>query len=293
MTGVNMTTGQALFRCAALALTLALTGPAGLHAQPVDLPIPAAQADPLPPGVKVRSTDHGPVYADPRGMTLYGMDMRTLIRWGPNPALYCHDACAAQWEPLLAPPGSRPNIRFPAGFGEAPASATAGAQARRRPGEEILPPGFVSAQKAPDWTIIDGPQGPQWVYKGWHVVYTRKGDQPGSTRFDGADDFTWNTLKYVPPKPHVDTPFSSTVVLISGAYALADDKGRVLFTGRCRSDCEQWRPLAGGMASRGMGDWTVSHAADQPQWFYRGRPVFVSQEDDPTQAPAGGTVLRP
>ena len=305
-----MTTGQTIFRSATLALTLALTGPAAVHAQPVDLPIPASQGDPLPPGVKVKSTDQGPVYVDQQGMTLYGMDMRMLIRWGPNPALYCQDACAAQWEPLLAAPGSKPNVRFPRGFGEAPTTGAQtpgarapgpqlagpplpGAQAPRRPGEEILPPGFVPPQKAPDWTIIDGPQGPQWVYKGWHVVYTRKGDRPGSTKFDGTDEFTWNTLKYVPPKPHVDTPFASTVVLISGSYALADDKGRVLFTGRCNSDCAQWQPLAGGMASRGMGDWAVSHAADQPQWSYRGRPVFVSQEDDPTLAPTGGTVLRP
>ena len=277
--------------CITAALAMAMAAPASPRAQPADLPIPPAAANTqLPPGVKVKSTDHGPVYVDPHGLTLYGMDMRILIRSGPNPALYCQDACAAEWAPLLAPPGAKPNIRFPAGFGEGPAGA---APVRRRPGEEVLEPGFVSAQKAPDWTIIDGPQGPQWVYKGWHMVFTRKGDRPGSTDHDGADNFTWNTLKYVPPKPHIDTPFDSSVVLISGAYALADDKGRVLFTGHCRSDCQGWRPLAGGMASRGMGDWTVTHDADQPQWSYRGHPVFVSQEDDPTQTPAGGTVLRP
>jgi len=42
-----------------------------------------------------------------------------------------------------------------------------------------------------------------------------------------------------------------------------------------------------------MGAWQVSTAVDAPQWIYRGKPVFVSQEDDPKQVPAGAVILRP
>ena len=92
-------------------------------AQPADLPIPAATTSEYPPGVTVRQTASGPVYADARGHTLYGMDMRTLLRWSPDAAQYCKDACAENWEPLLAPADAKPNIVFPRGFGERPSAA--------------------------------------------------------------------------------------------------------------------------------------------------------------------------
>ncbi|NJM91282.1 MAG: hypothetical protein HC861_00080, partial [Rhodospirillaceae bacterium] len=60
-----------------------------------------------------------PVYTDRRGLTLYGMDMRTVLRWSPDAALFCQSECQAQWQPLLAPPGTVPNIAFPRGGGPA------------------------------------------------------------------------------------------------------------------------------------------------------------------------------
>jgi hypothetical protein len=47
------------------------------------------------------------------------------------------------------------------------------------------------------------------------------------------------------------------------------------------------------MAGRGFGEWAVDLSGDRPQWTWRGKPVYVSQEDDPVNAPAGGAVLRP
>ncbi len=258
-----------------LALLVALLSPSAALAQPVDLPIPPATTTEYPPGISVGKTASGPVYVDAKGRTLYGMDMRTLIRWGADPSKYCKDACAETWEPLLAPSGAVPNIRYPQGFGS------------------TTPPGFVQPQKAPDWTIIEGPQGPQWVYKGWHVVYTRKGDKRGSTEFEGADHLTWNTLKFVPPVPKIEAPMNVSTIFVDGAYALADKDGRVLFTGQCQRNCAGWQPMAGGMASQGTGQWAVNSSGDRPQWTYRGKPVFVSQEDDPTKAPQAGIVLRP
>ena len=258
-------------------------------AQPADLPIPPATTTTYPPGVKVAKAAAGPanwgqVYTDGKGQTLYGMDMRTLLRWSSDPALYCQADCARDWQPVLAPPNSKANIMFPRGFGER----------RAAPGTRPppLPEGFVPPQTAPDWTIIAGPAGLQWVYKGWHMVFTRKGAKRGSTAFDGADAMTWNTLKFVPPVPQIVAPDQVAPLFAAGAYALADKQGRVLYTGTCATDCAAWVPLNGGMASRGIGEWTISSSGDAPQWQFRGQPVFVSA-DDAGVVPAGATVLRP
>ena len=250
--------------------------PPGARAHPGALPTPPATTAKYPAGVSVARTASGPVYADRRGLTLYGMDMRTVLRWSPDPAQYCGEGCAAEWEPLLAPKGAVPNIRFPRGNREEQGQG------------QMIQPG-----KAPDWTIIAGPQGPQWVYKGWHMVFTRKGSHKGATEFDGASDLTWNTLKFVPPVPQVIVPATIAPVFTGGAWALADKDGHLLFTGHCASDCARWSPLPAAMASRGISAWQVASDGDQPQWTWRGKPVFVSQEDDPATVPAGGTVLRP
>ena len=290
----------AMIAVLAMAASLAVV-PA--HAQPVDLPIPAASTDQYPPGVAVRQTAKGPVYADAQGHTLYGMDMRTLVRWSSDAAQYCQSPCAETWLLMLAPPGSKPNVVFPRGFGQAPARpaaapgaaapAAGAAPAPVRGGFNAVPPGFIAQANAPDWTIIQGPQGPQWVYKGWHMVYTRKSERPGSTAYDGADNFTWNSLKFVPSVPKLTAPSSVATQFVDGAYALTDKSGRVLFTGTCATDCAGWVPLAAPMAGRGFGEWAISLASDNPQWTWRGKPVFISQEDNPAKAPASGTVLRP
>jgi predicted lipoprotein with Yx(FWY)xxD motif len=249
-------------------------------AQPVDLPVPPATTDVYPPGVSVRRIGAGSVYVDRKGRTLYGMDMRTLMRFGPDPAQHCVDACAAAWAPLLAPADAVVNIRYPQGFGDRGREGSANTQ-------------FVQNQKAPDWTVIDGPAGKQWVYKGWHMVFARIGDRPGSTAFDGAEDLTWNTLKFVPPMPKVEAPAGAAPIVVDGRWVLADKAGRVLFTGTCKDGCTGWRPLTGGMASRPLGDWSVAPDQDIPQWRWRGKPVWMTVAGDPVQVPPGAKELRP
>ncbi len=255
-----------------------MLAPAVAYAQPADLPIPAATTSEYPPGVSVRQTASGPVYANANGQTLYGMDMRTVIRWSPDAAQYCQNECATNWLPVLAPEGTKPNIKYPTGRG---------AFSRQPP-----QPGFVLPQSAPDWTVIAGPAGPQWVYKGWHMVFVRNGDKPGSTKYDGADSLTWNTLKFVPQMPQLALPPGIMPVFNKGAYQLTDKAGHVLFTGPCDKGCE-WTPLAAPLASRGIGDWTVDLSGDLPQWSWKGRKVYVSQKDEPMTAPAKVEVLRP
>ncbi len=263
------------------AMALAAAVPACAVAQPADLPIPPAKTTEYPPGVAVRQAASGPVYADARGLTLYGMDMRTLVRWSPDAAQFCQGACAESWEPMLAPADAKPNIVFPRGPG-------GGARGNLN----AVPAGFIPPQSAPDWTIIAAPQGPQWVYKGWHMVFTRKGDTPGSTAFEGAEQRSWNTLKFVPPVPKLAAPSNVAPLFADGAYVLADRSGHALFTGACAAPCN-WQPLTAPMASRGLGEWAVSLAGDAPQWTWRGKPVYISQEANPARVPAAGTVLRP
>ena len=268
-----------------IVLALGLLCAAPLAAQPVDLPIPAATTQSFPAGIKVAKVGAGQVYADASGRVLYGMDMRVLQRFSPDPALYCAQACAQTWEPLLAPAGTAPNIAYPPGF--------RGERRARGGAEPAAPPGFVTPQTAPDWTVIAGPQGPQWVYKGWHMVFAHRGDKPGVIAHEGADNLTWNTLKYVAPAPKVTAPGGVQVMLAGTDYRLADKDGRALFTGTCAKDCAGWQPLTAGMASAAVGGWKVSMAGDAPQWTLNGAPVFVAREDDPTHVPAGAKVLRP
>jgi predicted lipoprotein with Yx(FWY)xxD motif len=259
-----------------MALGLCAAVPAVL-AQPADMPIQAATTDRYPPGVHVALLKGGAVYVDAGGHVLYGMDMRVLLRAGPDPSQYCTGACLRDWQPLLAPPGTTPTASYP-----------------RRPGQQERGGGGPGAQRAaPDWAVIAGPQGPQWVYKGWHMVFVRRGDKPGSTAFDGTGDFTWNTLKYLAPAPQLTAPNEVQAVVRDGAYALADARGHLLYTGACAGACAGWHPLPAGMASAPVGDWSVDLVGDAPQWAWRGRRVYVSQDDDDPAVPAGGAILRP
>ena len=274
---------------------------APVGAQPADMPISPAASNERPKGISVRTVGKGAVYVDARGLTLYGLDLRNITGKTGKPIDYCTEACAEAWEPLLAPAGSTPtpdlNLPWMPRAPMGPAQRPQGGD----PAPESQPQsaGGAAAQQAPqsDWAIVEGPQGPQYLYKRAHLVFTRKGDKRGSVSFDGEDNFTWNTLKYVAPLPKLVAPKNVSAILVEGNYALADDQGRVLYTAEetsaCGESCENWMPLAAGMANRGVGEWTVRRDGDYAQWLYKGRPVFVSQEAQPTQVPANAQMLRP
>lgn len=254
------------------ALILLVPFPAPLWAQASDLEIPVAAADHFPSGIAVKDR----VYTDRRGLTLYGMDMRAATGRTGRPALYCSGDCLTQWEPLLAPRGT-PVSPIPREFGGPRSGAVT----------------VKAASDNPDWTVVEGPAGPQWVYKKVHLIFTRKGAGPGQTEHDGADDYLWNSLKYVPPPPKLVAPPYVAARLVDGAYVLADAQGSWLFIPK-NADCTDpcgWRPLATGMVRRSVGRWTVRHTADQAQWVYRGKPVYRAAPRQPV--PADGVALTP
>jgi len=251
---------------------LLATGATVAWAQPADLPIPPATTTQLPSGISINRALPVPVYTDAKGRTLYGLDMRTVLRWAPDAAFYCAADCLKLWQPVLAPKGMVPDIGFP-----------------DAPGHDAK--AMIDNRKAPDWTVIRGPMGPQWVYKGWHMVFIRKGERPGSTAFEGAEGLTWNTLKYLPPPPQVVAPPGVSALYADGGYLLADAAGRPLFTGSCKDPCTGWTPLAAALASQGIGKWKVQASGDEPQWTFAGQPVFVGAMG--RSLPPGATALRP
>ena len=316
----------------ALGLMLATQVPlAGAIAQPTDIPVPAATTTEFPAGIEVAKVPGGQVYVAPDGRTLYGMDMRMVARWSVDTSKYCKDRCE-EWEPLLAPAGAKANLIMFRGFrrtaggapvggagagagaGAPPAAGGAAASPAAAPaaapaaggaansqaaqlalafGQGTAPPGMYTQQNAPDWTIVDGPAGPQYVYKGYNLVYVRKGDRPRSTQHEGAEGQIWNTLKFIPPVPKLTAPAGVASTCNGSGYLLADKDGNLLFTGRCGKDCASWKPLPAALASQGLGEWTVDRSADRPQWAYRGKPVFVGSDDQVASLPRSTTVLRP
>jgi predicted lipoprotein with Yx(FWY)xxD motif len=180
---------------------------------------------------------------------------------------------------MLAP-GAQPNIRFPTGFGD---------QRKQQPSDQT----FFTQTNAPDWTVIAGPQGPQWVYKGWHMVFTRRDGSARSTALDGAENRTWNTLKFVPPVPKLVAPENVKPAFVDGRYVLVSDEGQALFTGNCKESCASWHPFPAGMASAPVGQWVVKNDGDRPQWTYRGMPVFVTGDDQRGEVPAAARPLQP
>lgn len=253
-------------------------------AQPVDFPLlPAASSD-LPPGVSIKRTSSGPIYVDAQGRTLYGLDFRTLELRTGEPHKFCSDECKKMWEPMAPPPGT-PLAAYPP-----PRQGGGGGGGRQ------LPPAIPGA-KPTDWVAIQAADGPQWLFKQWHLVFTRRGDKPGSTEWDGSDDFTWNTLKYVPPVPQLPLPPTVAPLFKDGAYVLAAKDGRLLYSfpqaKSCAATCREAEVFPSSMLSQGMGDWKVLQNADSSQWAYRGQPVFVSRSADASSIPAGAQLLRP
>jgi predicted lipoprotein with Yx(FWY)xxD motif len=209
-----------------------------------------------PADLSFGKTDSGLAYTDSRGMSLYAINLRYagFLAQGGNALKYCTDECAKSWVALKAAP---------------------------------------DAQAVGSWKVVDGVGGPQWSYKG-DPVFTYVGDTaPGSAAGKERDDL-FRLLNYIPPMPKITAPAPVKAVFVDEAYILEDGQGHALFTGGkpCGTDCRTWSPFEAGMASRSLGDWTISREGDHPQWAYRGLLVYVvSQEEHPSVAPAKATVL--
>ncbi len=205
-----------------------------------------------PDGLSVGKTAAGPVYVDGRHKTLYSMSLRWARARSGVGMEYCAAACLAAWTPLLAKADAKP---------------------------------------VGDWSVVQGPKGPQWAYQRNPVFSFNADQKPGETRGEGYD-YLWSTLFYTPPKPTIAAPPSVATTPVKGENILTSLEGAALFTAPLVGSA-MFTPFAAAMVSQPLGDWTVLRHGDTPQWAWRGKPVFVSQEQVPTDVPAGGKVLKP
>lgn len=219
----------------------------------------AASAPPnLPAGIALATGKERSFFVDSAGMTLYRLNARQAQFRSGLRENYCIGDCTKIWTP---------------------AKVTG------------------SAVPVGGWTIIKAPDGSeQWAYQDDPVFTFRDDKAPGATAGDGYDDL-WSVIQYVPPPPTFVAPSNVTAVRTKGGYVLADAQGHALYVrkqaGDCRTDCAVLKPFTAGLASHGLGAWTVSLTGDWPGWDYRGKPVYVSQEDLPGDVPADGVALRP
>ncbi|GAA0310514.1 SCO0930 family lipoprotein [Sphingomonas oligophenolica] len=240
-----------------LSLAIALLAPAPLIAQST---MQAAQdsmteASAYPATVSVRTGKAGPYYADAKGKTLYALSSRTVRARAGTTLGYCIGPCAKIWTPLAAPADAKPVGR---------------------------------------WKVERATQGPQWSYSN-DLVFTYNADlAPGDMAGDGYEDM-WSIIAHIPPAPRLAAPAGVTARYVDAHYILSDTGGHALFVsaGACDAACATWSPFPAGMAARDMGDWTVRRDGDQARWVYRGKPVYVSQENIPGHAPSQGIILQP
>ena len=208
-----------------------------------------------PAGVTVARGESGFHFADARGMTLYALNQRIARSRGGGKLPYCVGPCTAVWTELSAPADAKP---------------------------------------VGDWTVLPGTAGPQWVYRGNPVFLFKADKAPSDVGGDQYEDL-WTAIAYISPAPKLAAPATVMPLYSKGDYILADGNGRALFvaasTMACAGECG-WQPLVAGMAARAVGDWAVARDGPEVHWTYRGKPVFVSQDDQAT-VPGGAQVLRP
>jgi len=165
---------------------------------------------------------------------------------------------------------------------------------------EIWPPALAPAGSVAhgDWTPIPRDQDTlQWAYQG-SPLYTYRADRrPGEAAGINYMNY-WQIAEYIPPPPAFTAPGILRPKWSRHHYLLADSQGRLvcaLAPRQCPRTCAGWVPLLAGLASRRIGDWSVVHRNDQPQWAHRGRPVFLPDEASSNKvnscAAAGGREI--
>jgi predicted lipoprotein with Yx(FWY)xxD motif len=239
-----------------LAICLLVPGPAMAQAaMPASSDTAALDTSAHPATISVRTGKAGFYYADAAGMTLYALNAPVARGRSGATLDYCIGPCQKIWTPLTAP-------------------------------ADAAPVGL--------WKVVKAMQGPQWTYRD-NLVFTYNADRaPGDLGGDNYDDL-WNVIDYVPPAPKIVAPAGVIPLYLTGTYLLGDAGGHVLFTapGSCGEACMGWTPFAAGMAARDVGDWTVERGGARPQWRYRGKAIFIADDEQPNRALAGAAILQP
>jgi predicted lipoprotein with Yx(FWY)xxD motif len=274
---------------ALLTLAATLSFATGARADPAEPYVPEA----MPPGFRVEISElDGPVFADPRGRTLYRWPYRTMrngVTGDGKGESNCTDVASTESAGLMSPyPGG---LLLP--------------ERERRPSCQQLWPAALAPDGATPvgkWTVIARPDGRrQWAYDG-SALYTsvrdrRPGDVLGgdSYRRDGDAPAVREPIQ---PQPDVPPGFAVSTTL----------RGRLLHTARgfsvyafdrdtprrsaCDAVCEKaFVPVQAPAAARPHGEWSIfTRASGARQWTFRGRPLYVHAEETRVRSHAGSDV---
>ena len=218
----------------------------------------------LPPVVKVRVTEQGPVFTNAAGMTLYSSRTGTAGR----------SECKTSWE--IEDPNLHPLLMV---YSKYPAP----------PCTEQWPPLFAAADAKPvgRWSIIARPEGThQWAYDGYPVHTSYLDFLPGDVNAAGSlraavgsgEGRVWSVVS-----PPMNLPPGVTLVMRNGIGLIAMFQGRVLYTlpaTESRATLAKWRPLLAGEMARSIGGWSVVTNPDgSRQWARGNHPVYMYSGD--------------
>ena len=248
----------------------------------------------LPPGIQVIATAlDGPVYADAQGMTLYKWPVRALRNGSTgdraNGPSNCTDEILRIEVGFMSP--------YPAGL--VLPYADQGVSCA-----QVWPPALApdDAEEVGKWTVVERADGAkQWAYDGY-PLYTsnldkRPGDVLGGTKIDSGGD---GGVVRVPIAPPPDIPPGFQVLSSTTGRLLVNDEEYSVYswdgddanTSNCIGEClSQWSPVLAPEVAAKRGEWTiVEHPSGINQWAFRGRPLYIHNNDTRTRSFDGSDV---
>lgn len=254
-----------------------------------------ASAVPMPPSFRIEHNEvEGPVFADPRGMTLYYWPLRTMrngVTGDAANASACTDEKTTKTAGLMSP--------YPPGL-ELP-------ELDKRPScAEAWPPALApdDAKAVGAFTVITRKDGrKQWAYDE-HALYTSSrdktpGDVLGATTRDmgGAAEVPAHRKVAAPP-PAVPPGFAINTVA-TGRQLLTDKYFSIYTSDRdgantsnCDAAClKTWKPVIAPQSAVSQGEWSVfERSPGVRQWAFRKKPLYTYVLDTETSSLQGGDV---
>lgn len=272
--------------------SLAAMAAPGFGAADVPLTEPYRQV-PLPPHFRIEATElDGPVFADPRGRTLYIWPFK-IMRVGNTGDSKGQSNCTA----IKSTESSGYMSPYPGGLA-LPELAT-------RPScVQMWAPVIAAAGARPvgKWTVITRKDGlRQWAYDEL-PVYTSALDQgPGDVL--GSDSYI-----HEGDLPALRQPIGPPADLPPGFQVSTTSLGRLLQTERkfsiyasdqdgpdhsnCDAVCARtWMPMLAPVSVRPHGDWSIiERSPGYRQWAFRGQPLYRYAMDTRTRSVEGSDV---
>lgn len=218
-------------------------------------PVSAATA----PG-RIEMTDAGPLVVSPDGRSLY-----TFQGDEGRPG---HSACSNI--------AQRTQLDMGSGFGvvNLPRSE------KIRSCAEWFPPFLAGDGAKADgpWGIIKRPEGTrQWTYRNRPLHFSARDKAPGN-RFGVVMGFQLATDVVslgLPPGISLGS-YGEDLVLTAGQKLIFARTEKAICQGEC---ADRFRALPAPELARPQGDWSVTTAAGQRQYTFKGKPLFVPTED--------------